>query len=161
MSAPFNLFSPEGVEAELFEDWNSEQTAIGGAPAKFYKLIEGQVVNRYGEIIEKLYEDAIEITAAYEDPNVVRELSRWGLDEKIDLVVSLDMKQIKEKLGRMPKNGDQIETWDGKRFTIHNAVHTDSFSYHRHNVTLTCSISSSDGEAAPIVQDDTPFQFPK
>lgn len=167
MNNTFELFDPsdDNSELELLESANEELSQIGGAPITYYRLVgDGtQNKNRYGEVLDKIYEEPIPLKVGVENTDISSELLKFGIDEQLDYLINIDSKQIREKLGFKPKKGDKVVLWNNEELVVLNAIPQDVVGYKWHNYFLTCKrmLNETEIEADEdsLVNDNDPFQF--
>jgi hypothetical protein len=167
MGDPFNLFDPsdESGESELLEQANLEMNEIGGAPIFYSKLVgdSTQNRNRYNEIVDKIYEEEIELKVGVIHTDVSSELMKFGIDEQLDYLITIDSIQVRDKIQRKPKKGDKIRLWDDSEVLVVNAIPQDVIGYRYHNWFLTCknvhNENASEADEHNLSPDENPFQF--
>jgi len=132
-------------EVQLAESLSNELNRIASAPFSVYLLLDTTIDPLYGEDKNSQYSEPILDVIGYYSPAPLKfELTKWGIDSDIDLVVIIARNELLNKCNRLLQHGDLILDKHNRLFIITEVYDDANFKYEWINQYVMCKRKASD-----------------
>lgn len=116
----FAIYDPDNPDRRLMDSIEQEVIEISSPPILYYRLRpDKQKLDRlYGESLTREYEPPVLVFGNYEDPSIMQELIKYGIDQQETIDVFFNLNSLLKTVGEQVHIGGILKTYDGKLWEV-------------------------------------------